>query len=197
MAFFSLKATCGCCGREVGLNRFKQGMTRDGREIWACPDCIKRNRGKNISIDYETGKITVLSAKDTEVKMKCNTCGHIYCFSGEDLIRNRQLAKEAATNSLLGIGEAIGGTRIGSQVAINAADSKLNQIVNYTRCPKCNSADVVEISDAEWSASKEIEQKGGTTYSAADEIKKFKELLDLGVITQDEFDAKKKQLLGL
>lgn len=33
--------------------------------------------------------------------------------------------------------------------------------------------------------------------SAADELKKFKELLDLGVITQEEFDAKKKQLLGL
>ena len=33
--------------------------------------------------------------------------------------------------------------------------------------------------------------------SAADELKKFKELLDSGIITQDEFDAKKKQLLGL
>lgn len=33
--------------------------------------------------------------------------------------------------------------------------------------------------------------------SAADELKKFKELLDLGIITQDEFDTKKKQLLGL
>jgi len=33
--------------------------------------------------------------------------------------------------------------------------------------------------------------------SAADELKKFKELLDLCIITQDEFDAKKKQLLGL
>lgn len=31
----------------------------------------------------------------------------------------------------------------------------------------------------------------------ADEIKKFKELLDCGAITQEEFDAKKKQLLGL
>ncbi len=42
---------------------------------------------------------------------------------------------------------------------------------------------------------------GGTTVvqqtSAADELKKFKELLDSGVITQEEFDAKKKQLLGL
>ena len=33
--------------------------------------------------------------------------------------------------------------------------------------------------------------------SAAEELKKFKELLDLGIITQEEFDAKKKQLLGL
>lgn len=45
-------------------------------------------------------------------------------------------------------------------------------------------------------------QGGGTAApapaaSAADEIKKYKELLDLGAITQEEFDAKKKQLLGL
>lgn len=33
--------------------------------------------------------------------------------------------------------------------------------------------------------------------SNADELKKYKELLDSGIITQEEFDAKKKQLLGL
>ena len=33
--------------------------------------------------------------------------------------------------------------------------------------------------------------------SPAEELKKFKELLDMGIITQAEFDAKKKQLLGL
>lgn len=31
----------------------------------------------------------------------------------------------------------------------------------------------------------------------ADQLKKYKELLDSGIITQEEFDAKKKQLLGL
>ena len=36
-----------------------------------------------------------------------------------------------------------------------------------------------------------------TSTSNADELKKYKELLDDGVITQEEFDAKKKQLLGL
>lgn len=35
------------------------------------------------------------------------------------------------------------------------------------------------------------------TSSPADELKKFKELLDIGIITQEEFEMKKKQLLGL
>lgn len=33
--------------------------------------------------------------------------------------------------------------------------------------------------------------------SSADELKKFKDLLDAGIITEEEFNAKKKQLLGL
>lgn len=43
------------------------------------------------------------------------------------------------------------------------------------------------------------EQKStvAASQSNADELKKFKELLDSGVITQEEFDAKKKQLLGI
>ncbi len=32
---------------------------------------------------------------------------------------------------------------------------------------------------------------------SADQIKKYKELLDMGAITQEEFDQKKTQLLGL
>jgi hypothetical protein len=35
------------------------------------------------------------------------------------------------------------------------------------------------------------------THNTADDIAKYKGLLDSGVITQAEFDTKKKQLLGL
>lgn len=34
-------------------------------------------------------------------------------------------------------------------------------------------------------------------HGSTDELKKLKELFDAGIITQEEFDAKKKQLLGL
>ena len=54
------------------------------------------------------------------------------------------------------------------------------------------------IAVAEKNAPEVIEKKvEPVASSTADELKKFKELLDCGVITQEEFDAKKKQLLGL
>lgn len=42
-----------------------------------------------------------------------------------------------------------------------------------------------------------IEQAANSGKCDTDELKKYKDLLDSGVITQEEFDAKKKQLLGL
>lgn len=44
---------------------------------------------------------------------------------------------------------------------------------------------------------KGVSIKNNSNISVADEIKKFKELLDNGIISQEEFDVKKKQLLGL
>ena len=47
-------------------------------------------------------------------------------------------------------------------------------------------------------ASESTPEKHKSAYiGSADELKKYKDLLDCGVITQEEFDAKKKQLLGL
>ena len=43
----------------------------------------------------------------------------------------------------------------------------------------------------------ETDGKDGSVASAADEIRKFKGLLDDGIISQEEFEAKKKELLGL
>ncbi len=42
-----------------------------------------------------------------------------------------------------------------------------------------------------------VEVSAPSNSANADELKKFKDLLDSGVITQEEFDAKKEQLLGL
>ncbi len=46
-------------------------------------------------------------------------------------------------------------------------------------------------------ADKQTPQASTFIGSAPDELKKYKDLLDLGAITQEEFDTKKKELLGL
>ncbi|MDY4428021.1 MAG: SHOCT domain-containing protein [Lachnospiraceae bacterium] len=45
--------------------------------------------------------------------------------------------------------------------------------------------------------SEESDKTTGQAISGADEILKYKELLDMGIISQEEFDAKKKQILNL
>ena len=101
---------------------------------------------------------------------------------------------------------------------------KCNMVYNYDKssCVSCNSplleTSILRTDWKDFSADKRTELKEAfskgqyifdgnkppvntvsTTIatSGADEIKKYKELLDSGIITQEEFDAKKKQLLGL
>ncbi len=47
------------------------------------------------------------------------------------------------------------------------------------------------------SASQPSPAQAGTVVSVVEEIRGLKALLDEGILTQDEFDAKKKQLLGI
>ena len=47
------------------------------------------------------------------------------------------------------------------------------------------------------SISKETERENSLRFFMPPKLKKYKELLDMGAITQEEFDAKKKQLLGV
>jgi Zn finger protein HypA/HybF involved in hydrogenase expression len=194
-SFFAAKATCAICGKEVGMNRFKIGDTIDGNTVWKCPECAKKSG--YVKWDKVTGKAELITEQETETRMKCNTCGQVYCYTMADLERNKALAKSAAIDSVIGVGEALGGTRLASYVAGAKADSKLNQMVDYTKCPHCHSSDAQVFSKEEWEIDQKKRNNDDSVISSADELKMFKELLDIGVITQEEFDAKKKQLLGL
>ena len=56
---------------------------------------------------------------------------------------------------------------------------------------------IATANDTQYVSTPKGEKVNGATLGTAEELKNFKELLDSGVITQDEFEAKKKQLLGL
>lgn len=82
----------------------------------------------------------------------------------------------------------------GIDVATSSGTIKFKCISNKNEIHKCISQILIERQHQPVTATtikQEIPQ------SNADELKKYKELLDSGVISQEEFDAKKKQILGL
>lgn len=89
---------------------------------------------------------------------------------------------------------AIGGIK-GIAVATSSGKIKFLMIKNAAEIFEKVNALLIErqkTKNAEASASATVVQS-----DEMDKIKKLKELLDLGVITQEEFDTKKKDLLGL
>lgn len=128
-----------------------------------------------------------------EIRKQCNSCGAVYCFTAEDLKRLARDARASVNASLL----QVGGLMTGNYGAAIYGKQRDRKVVNLNRCPFCDSSNIVDWDpDAEPSQSiHDNETSAGV--SAADEILKFKNLADQGIITMEEFEAKKKQLLGL
>ena len=134
--------------------------------------------------------------KENGYKKRCNVCGKIICYTLEDIEENKRKARSAALSGLGGIAGALSGNYAAGATSNQTAADELDRIIDYTKCPSCGSRDLVDITDEDI-AKINAQQNGQPAVSSADELKKFKELLDMGVITQEEFDQKKKQLLGL
>lgn len=131
---------------------------------------------------------------DKEFKMLCLACNKQFFYTQKDVSDNLTKAKQAQLSAVSSGLNALAGSSIVASTESANANQLLSQIRDFSKCPYCNSTNIREMTDAEWQARQSTSQN---TVSSADELRKFKELLDSGVITQEEFDAKKKQLLGL
>lgn len=135
-------------------------------------------------------------ASKYEHRMRCNVCGHIFCYTDEDVKKNSSNANMAALSAVGGLASTLGGgTIFHTQHLQGQANRYSDKIVDYSRCPACHSNNITEIKEGE--ATQQAPSTPAPASSPVEEIKKYKELLDMGIITQEEFDAKKKQLLGL
>lgn len=117
-------------------------------------------------------------------------------FQGEKKIRIREITAVQLSDagifmngyihfSFRGGREKIGG--------IMDAASDENSVI-FT---KSNAAEIHAFKDAVEARMDAIRAGGGSSVSAADEIEKFAKLRDNGIISEDEFQAKKAKLLGL
>lgn len=90
------------------------------------------------------------------------------------------------------------GTFGSKAIAVTTASGaiKFNQIANRDDVHKAVS-DLLVARQSDKKPAAQPQPAAAAPGSTTEELKKYKELLDTGVITQEEFDAKKKQLLGL
>lgn len=144
-------------------------------------------------------KVKEMKEKSKDIRKKCTVCSHIFCYTLNDIERNIQIGKYAESAAAAGVFNALAGNYAASSIQSLQIQNSVNQIVDYSRCPKCGSNQLVDATDEDIAKMNEPKEQSVTVaaLSPAEELKKFKELLDMGVITQEEFDAKKKALLGL
>ncbi len=189
----------------ISATQFISKSKSEYEKICKCVDRLKELK-KDIEIKGENGFDVTKVIKypdgtegreiftsNHEFRKRCNVCGKVYCYTVGDLEKNKQLVKDAKRNvvSSLFVPMVMAGSEL------QRADRNLEQVKDYRRCPYCNSADIVDITEEEFKAAQQSNAPVPAAVSSADELKKYKELLDSGVINQEEFDAKKKQLLGL
>lgn len=136
--------------------------------------------------------------KNKEHIMRCNVCGTIFTYTMKDIKNNIKVGLVGGISGFGAATNAVGGSAYNAYELNKMGDRNFAKVVDTNHCPNCRSSNLKEITEEELEKIKQEQNASATnTISAADELKKFKELLDMGAITQEEFDAKKKQLLGL
>ena len=205
MGLFS-KKICAICGTKIKGGYFE--IHKGAYNVCEpCHDNFNAARSSTVTewpLDPQEAKQIIEDAKKfsggvIERYLRCNVCGEVFCYSNKDLERNRALSREADRARGMAIVDLFGyGGTIASNQSSTKADRLESRIVDYSKCPKCHSSNLSAISAEEATKIKENQQSNSASKpSVTDELKKYKELLDSGIITQEEFDAKKKQLLNL
>ena len=139
----------------------------------------------------------IISKEGAFVKGFLSICGNIFCYTQKEWDENITSSVGAGLAGIGLIASALGGSALSTHMSRETLDSASSKVKDYTKCPKCNSSDLTDIADE--AGVKVVSEIGAenSKVSAVEELKQLKELLDMGILTQEEFDAKKKQLLGL
>lgn len=157
-------------------------------------ECSLKITNENITISYGLSSATVefstisnINFETVEQISKRITATRLvalnvfaFAFKKKTKDSEKYLTVEFTEN---GIGCAI---LFGGKKAQEAYSKLYERFVNFKKRETVNNDDV-----------ESIEKTQNTSSDPYEEIKKAKELLDIGIITQEEFDNKKKELLGL
>ena len=90
---------------------------------------------------------------------KCNICGNIWCYTDEEIRENARHSLAGSLSSILSLSSAFLGSRYDMYEQNKIGNTARNKIVNYEKCPSCNSNDTVLISKEDTKNMRDIEEK--------------------------------------
>lgn len=129
--------------------------------------------------------------ENKEYRKKCNVCGYIFCYTDEDIIANNEKRKLANRYRVGMVTQGLmGNNKIDWRYNQEKMEQSLSQIIDFSKCFKCGSTDIIDYNN-------EKQNEENVSINNIDEIVKYKELLDNGILTKEEFDKKKKEILNL
>lgn len=141
-------------------------------------------------------KISTLNTRKTETWPGAVVLTNERMIFTQSVIFNQDGYTSVSLSDILSI-DYMANALEGGTVNIHTAVKTYSILVNYKKTSiEAIAAEITKAKDA-YNAKHCAPAAPAASHSNLDEIKKLKELLDLGAITQEEFDAKKKQLLGL
>lgn len=146
-------------------------------------------------------------SENMEHRMQCSVCGRIFCYTDSDIQNNKTNATFGMLLSIGSIASALGGTRYDMYEQGKAANAQYAQVKDLSHCPYCNSVSITEISVSpvpqlsnqakEGSGVTKVALKGNPIQDEDEMMQYFREMLDIGMISQEEFEEQKKHLLGV
>ena len=80
-----------------------------------------------------------------EYRRRCNVCGKLFCYTDEDLEKSKNASGLSTLSTLGSIFAAFSGDVWDSYAMDAQAERDAVKVIDYTKCPSCNSKDTVLI----------------------------------------------------
>ncbi len=207
MSFFKAKVTCVGCGQTVGLNRFK---TPHG---WLCPTCFKNPEKTDLPAPPQKDSKHVNEFKNTHIQSGESVVSWCEGYIGEMMGKGDKTQR----NGVLIVTESrVVFYRKGTfgEILETMPLSKITSIERKTTMghktlrlhtshddlefkffDKFQETKLIDAIEAGRESTSAQSPASGESTSPMDALKKLAELKEIGVISEDEFTAKKAELL--
>lgn len=179
----------------MGLKDFyiEQGAKFAESELKMCPMCGTSN--PNWEVGMKLGKVLTLKPSETSGRnsFTCSNCKCVLSVSMADLSdRNKKLTNQ---NFIMAAAKKAEGKKLMTSYV------RIENIGSVQVNPRLEGEEytVDQINQMAYEASNSYRMASSSNQvnnSAVEELKKYKELLDMGAISQIDYDMKKMQILG-